>query len=330
MAERVNLGDVYARVTAKIVADLEAGTAPWHRPWSAGHTEGRIVRPIRHDGTPYRGINTIMLWAEAQAKGYARSQWMTFQQAKTLGGSVRKGEHGTLVVFASSFVKTETNDAGEDNDRTIPFLKGYTVFNVEQCDGLPPRFGDAPVAPSVPIGERIAAVEAFVEATGADVRHGGGRAYYATHQDFIQMPAFEIFEDPESYAATKLHELVHWSGHESREARVFGKRWGDEFYAGEELVAEVGAALLCADLGVAAEPRADHASYLASWLKVLKADSRAIFGAARSDIKSLHKCGGFSFRNETNLRNTSKCFRPLGDALSRTIVRLRRSCQRHA
>ena len=143
-----------------------------------------------------------------------------------------------------------------------------------------------------PVAERIAAVETFVSNTQAVVRHGGNRRYYAAHQDFIQMPHFETFEDPERYASVKLHELVHCTGHEAREARTFGKRWGDETYAAEELVAELGAAFLCADLGVSCEPRPDHASYVASWLKVLKSDNRAVFGAASMAQKAADRLHG--------------------------------------
>jgi antirestriction protein ArdC len=176
--------------------------------------------------------------------------------------------------------KTETTDSGEEIERDIPFMKGYTVFNAEQVDGLPPQFYAAP-PPPLPAFERIDTAERFTKATGADIRHGGGRAYYAVDADRVQLPPFETFRDAESYYATLLHELTHWTRHETRLAREFGrKRWGDAGYAAEELVAELGAAFLCADLGVTPEPRDDHAAYIASWLDVLKSDKRAIFTAA--------------------------------------------------
>jgi len=273
--------DIYQTITDTIVQQLEAGVRPWHRPWSAAHSEGRIVRPLRANGVPYQGINVLMLWAEAVEKGFARSIWMTFKQAKELGASVRKGEHGSLVVYADTFRKTETVEAtGEAVERDIPFLKGYTVFNVEQIDGLPERFSETP-APVLDPVKRIAHAEAFFAATGAQVHHGGNRAYYAQATDRIQLPPFECFEDAESYYATLAHECVHWTKHESRLNRDFGgTRWGDDAYAAEELVAELGAAFLCADLALTPDIREDHAAYIGHWLTVLKNDKRAIFTAA--------------------------------------------------
>jgi antirestriction protein ArdC len=176
--------------------------------------------------------------------------------------------------------KTETGDDGDEISREIPFLKGYTVFNCEQIDGLPEQFYARPAAPP-PVFHRIADAERFAAATGADIRHGGNMAFYAIDADRVQLPPFESFADPESYYATLLHELTHWTRHASRLAREFGRqRWGDEGYAAEELVAELGAAFLCADLAITPEPRGDHASYIANWLTVLKNDKRAIFTAA--------------------------------------------------
>ncbi len=271
--------DVYERVTARLIAYLEEGTRPWLKPWSVTHTEGRISRPLRHNGTPYRGVNVVLLWCEAIEKGFESSQWMTYRQAQELGGQVRKGETGSLVVYADRFTRTETDDRGEEHERSIPFMKGYTVFNVAQIDGLPEQYRPAPCPPLPPM-ELHQAAEDFFARTGAALRHGGTRAYYAPALDYIQLPPPETFKDAESYAATKAHELIHWTGHKSRNAREFGKRYGDDAYAFEELVAELGAAFLCADLGITPEPREDHASYLAHWLKVLKKDKRAIFSAA--------------------------------------------------
>lgn len=272
--------DVYARVTGKIIADLEQGTRPWLKPWNAEHAAGRITRPLRHNGTPYHGINVLMLWGEAMAKGFACPIWMTYKQAQEMGAQVRKGEHRSLVVYADRFRRTETNDRGEDIEREIPFLKGYTVFNCEQIEGLPAQY-TAPAAPVLDPVQRIASAEGFFAATGAVIRHGGNRACYAVQADSVQMPHFETFRDAESYYATLAHEMTHWTRHPSRLDRDFGrKRWGDEGYAAEELVAELGSAFLAADLGLVPEPREDHASYIVSWLKVLKDDKRAIFTAA--------------------------------------------------
>jgi len=271
--------DVYARVTAKIVEDLAQGVRPWARPWNAGHAAGPVSRPLRANGTPYRGINVLLLWAEAQDKNYTAPIWMTYKQAQGIGAQVRKGETGSLVVFADSLTKTETNDKGEETERQIAFMKGYTVFNVEQIDGLPAHFTTPAVIPASPL-PRLEAAEAFFAATSADIRIGGNRAFYAPGLDRVQIPPRDSFRDAESYAGTLAHELTHWTSHESRLNRALGKRFGDHAYAAEELIAEMGAAFLCADLGIAALPRPDHAEYIAAWLKVLQADNRAIFTAA--------------------------------------------------
>ncbi len=271
--------DVYKRVTDRIITDLEQGVRPWQKPWNAEHTEGRIVRPLRHNGTPYRGINVLLLWTEAMAQGFASPTWMTFKQADALGAHVRKGEHGGLVVYADRFTKTKTDDTGEQIEEEIPFMKGYTVFNVEQIEGLPEQYYMKPTEPPEPV-IRIEHAEAFFAATGAIIKHGGNRAFYTRHADRIQMPPRESFINPEGYCATLTHELTHWTAHPSRLERQLGKRFGDHAYAAEELIAEMGAAFLCADLAITPEVQPDHAQYLDYWLKVLKSDNRAIFTAA--------------------------------------------------
>lgn len=273
--------DIYQRITDQIVADLERGVRPWHKPWNAEHAAGRITRPLRAGGQPYNGINVIMLWSAAMAQGFAAPIWMTFKQAKEMGAHVRKGEKGNLVVYANTITKTEENErTGEEEERNIPFMKGYTVFNVEQIDGLPAHFHAPAEAPFDPV-QRNQTAETFFRSTGADIRHGGNQAYYTVTHDYVQMPPFETFCDAQSYYATLAHECTHWTRHEKRLERDFGrKRWGDEGYAMEELVAELGAAFLSADLDLTPEPREDHAAYIASWLRVLKDDKRAIFTAA--------------------------------------------------
>ena len=272
--------DIYTRVTTRILAGLEKGVRPWIKPWSVEHAAGRITRPLRHNGIPYRGVNVLLLWGEALEKGYAAPLWMTYKQSQELGAQVRKGEHGSLVVFADRFTKTETNDQGESVERAIPFMKGYTVFNVEQIEGLPAHFYAQPVNP-LPLSDRIEHADRFVKATGAAIHHGGNQAFYAPSRDTIQLPPFEAFKDKESYYSTALHELTHWTKHETRLDRDFGRqRFGDEGYAREELVAELGSAFLCADLGITPDIREDHAAYLGHWLKILKDDKRAIFSAA--------------------------------------------------
>ena len=272
--------DLYTRVTDAILADLERGVRPWLQPWNAERAAGRIARPLRAGGQPYKGINVLMLWTAAMNQNFAAPIWMTFRQAKELQGNVRKGAKGSLVVYADRITKTETAEDGQENERDIYFLKGYTVFNVEQIEGLPPRFYAAASPPLDP-AQRSASADRFFAGTGAAIRHGGNRAYYAPEPDYVQMPPFASFTDAESYYSTLAHELTHWTKHPTRLDRDFGRRtFGDAGYAREELVAEIGAAFLCCDLGITPEPRDDHAAYLDHWLGVLKADKRAIFQAA--------------------------------------------------
>lgn len=273
--------DLYTRITDAILAQLETGVRPWTQPWAGA---APVSRPLRHDGTPYSGVNVLLLWAEASARGFQASTWMTFRQALALGAHVRKGETGSTVVYASTLAQAADDAEAEDEVRRIPFLKAYTVFNVEQIDGL-----EAALAPPAPVvinpDDRIAQVEAFFTATGAEVRHGGAAAFYRPSSDHVQMPAFEAFRDAESYYATLGHECVHWTGHPSRLARDFSRT--RHAYAREELVAELGAAFLCADLGLTLEPREDHAAYLASWLEVLRGDKRFIVSAASQAQKAV-------------------------------------------
>lgn len=272
--------DVYQRVTTKIIEELERGVRPWHKPWNAAHAAGRITRPLRHNFTPYKGINILMLWAAAETSGYQCPVWLTFQQAKELGGHVRKAEKGSPVVYASTFKKTDTNEEGDEIEKEIPFLKQYTVFNVEQIDRLPEHFYQK-ASPTVGYLERIEHVEQFVANTKAKVRYGGKEAYYSLERDAIHMPPRESFDDMEGHAGILAHELTHWTRHPSRLNRDLGrKRFADAGYAMEELVAELGSAFLCADLKITPEVREDHACYIANWLTVLKNDKRAIFTAA--------------------------------------------------
>lgn len=286
--------DIYQKVTDKIIADLEQGQLTWLKPWSAGNMDGRIVKPLRHNGMAYSGINVLMLWGAAMEEGFLSPYWMTFKQAKELGAHVRKGERGNPVVYANTIIKTEEQEDGGEEERTIPFMKAYTVFNVEQIEGLPDHYYTKP-EPVIDPAQRIDHAEAFFAATGADIRHGGNRAYYSSGSDHVQMPVFERFRSPEAYYATLAHELTHWTKHKSRLDREFGrKRWGDEGYAREELVAELGAAFLCAGLALTPEADANHAAYIDGWLSVLKNDKRAIFSAAAHAQKAADFLHGFS------------------------------------
>lgn len=280
--------DIAADVTARIVAQLESGVAPWVKPWKIGSTGGSGI-PSGLDfptnaltGKRYRGANILLLWVTTVDRGYSDARWVTFKQAKTLGGCVRKGEKGTAVVFWRFLEREETNPTtGKLETRKVPMLRVYTVFNVQQCDGLSV---EAPVV-SAPDAGAPSAVDALVERHNIALRHGGGSACYTPTLDVISMPKPEQFTDRANYDATLLHECVHWTGHASRLDRQLGKRFGDEAYAVEELVAELGAAFACAQFGIAGQLQ--HAEYLGHWIKVLKSDKNAIFTAASQAEKAL-------------------------------------------
>jgi antirestriction protein ArdC len=270
--------DVYTRVTSQIVNAIEQGAGTWRMPW---HTSGKFAfSPINVTSKkPYRGINTVCLWAAAQAKRYERGEWATYQQWQERGAQVRKGEKATLVVFWKF-----ANDSGESQEGSeqpsassshLLFTRGYSVFNAAQVDGYTPK---ADVG--TPLLERIEHAEQFFQQIGADLRHGGNQAFYSPASDHIQMPPFQAFAENIPYYSTLAHEHTHWTATASRCDRQLGKRFGDSAYAAEELIAELGAAFTCAHLGLSTEPREDHAQYIQSWLRVLKADSKAIFSAA--------------------------------------------------
>ena len=279
MAERKR-DTIYQEVTDRIIAELEAGRVPWVQPWGAPDTKAGLGLPknARTERT-YSGINILILWGEVIAKGYACQNWLTFRQAKELGGSVRKGERGTTVCYADRFIpKAElerAREAGEEPD-AVPFLKRYTVFNVDQCEGLPERV----YIGATPLSERQATPQAerLIEATGADVRIGGSRAFYAPSEDYIQVPPQPAFFEQINFYRTCFHELGHWTGHASRLARELSGGFGSKPYAREELVAEMASAFVCASLGIV--PTVRHADYIGSWLEVLREDNRAVFRAA--------------------------------------------------
>jgi antirestriction protein ArdC len=281
--------DMYQIITDQIVGLLEQGVRPWTRSWGGNDA---FSRPLRHNGQPYSGVNVLTLWATAQLKGYTSATWMTFNQAKQLGGFVRAGEKGALVVY----FEPKVANAGTADEQRYAILKSYTVFNTEQIDNLPEKFQPKAPVEMVVSHERIEHADAFFDALGMKVSHGGTKAYYMPSQHRVQMPEFESFFTAEAYYATKMHEAVHWTKHETILDRKFeSDRWGDEGYAIEELVAELGAAFGMADLNLVNHPREDHASYIAHWLKVLKNDKKAIFTAARhaeAAIKKLHEIAG--------------------------------------
>jgi antirestriction protein ArdC len=201
--------DLYQSITQKIVDQLSQGVRPWQCPWNATSAFGPPSRPLRSNGKRYSGVNVLVLWLEAQLRSYSIPVWITFRQAKELGGSVKKGEKSTTVVYANSFEKTETNaDTGEEEKRNIPFLRAYPVFNVDQVSGLPEHFY-ARQQPSRNLEERLDAVEEFFKAFPIEKRHGGNRAYYSPSEDYIQLPPYDSFADRSSYYATLSHESIH-------------------------------------------------------------------------------------------------------------------------
>lgn len=274
--------DIYQEVTDTIVAALELmqqdpkALAPWRKPWKGGAARGSGFPRNGATGREYNGLNVILLWATANARGYSSDCWYTFKQATEKGGKVRKGEKATLVTFWKQLrIREKDETTGETQNKRIPLLRYFYVFNADQIDGLPTP---PPPAPR-PILERLEEVEAFVAATGARWREvEQNRAYYAPGADEIVMPTLPQFESKEAFYSTLLHELTHWSGHSSRLNRDFSGRFGSEAYAREELVAEIGAAFLCARLDI--EGSLQHPQYIANWLEVLKNDKKAIFGAA--------------------------------------------------
>lgn len=280
--------DLHQEVTDKIIAALEAGAGSWERPWTRGTAAGAPHNPTT--GAVYRGVNVLSLWMAGSSAGYATSEWASYRQWAGKGAQVRGGETGTHIVYAGSSVgkDREAKPDGEVVDgKRFSFLKCSTVFNAAQVDGYVPVPRELPT-----LAERLAHVDEFIANTKADVRHGFDAAYYAPHLDFIAMPDRESFlpvreaTATETYYGTYLHELVHWTKQPKRCDREFKVRFGDELYAAEELVAEIGAAFLCASLGISTQPRADHAAYVASWLRVLKGDKKAIFTAASAATKA--------------------------------------------
>lgn len=280
--------DIYARVTNKILADLEQGNLTWRKPWNSEQMAGQVMRPLRWNNIPYTGINTLMLWGTAAEKGYALPYWMTFKQAANLKANVCKGEKGEQVVYADRLTREEESPNGETKINHIPFLKTYTVFNASQIEGLPPSYYQIPkTVSSADTPDRIEKLEAFFTQTKADI-YTGIKACYLQATDRIQMPSFESFETATDYYAVLAHELTHWTKHPIRLNRDLGrKQYGDEGYAKEELVAELGACFLGADLGFEPIPEQHHAAYIQSWLKVLKEDKRFIFSAASHAQKAV-------------------------------------------
>ncbi|RZN34378.1 zincin-like metallopeptidase domain-containing protein [Bradyrhizobium sp. Leo121] len=281
--ERASL---YDDITNKIIAELEDGRLPWVQPWDTAAAKAPLAMPRNASSRRgYSGINVLILWSAVIEHGFPGQSWLTFRQALSLGGNVRKGERGTTVVYADRFIpdneKKRARETGEDA-QAIPFLKRFTVFNTAQCESLPEELTVHVPLPAPDLIEPR--LEALIKATGIDFRIGGNRAFYAPEPDFVQVPPPQAYFEPINWHRTVLHELGHATGHPSRVGRDLSGSFGTKKYAFEELVAEINAAFCCASLGIV--PTVRHADYIGSWLEVLREDNRAIVRAASQASKA--------------------------------------------
>jgi antirestriction protein ArdC len=284
---------LYDEITDKIIAELEVGRVPWVQPWGTAAAKATLSMP-KNASTDrfYSGVNILLLWGSAIENGFTGQSWLTFRQALSLGGHVRKGERGTMVVYADRFVpsdeKRRAAETGEEA-QAIPFLKRFTVFNCDQCDELPSEIATAASPP--PPGLIEPRVEALIKATDIDFRIGGNRAFYVPVEDFVQVPPPQAYFEPINWHRTALHELGHATGHRSRLNRDQSGSYGTKKYAFEELVAELAAAFGCASLGIV--PTVRHSDYIGLWLEVLREDNRAIVRAASQASKAADYLLGF-------------------------------------
>ncbi|WP_118976728.1 ArdC family protein [Taibaiella koreensis] len=276
--------DIHQTVTNTIIAQLEKGTPPWQKPWNAGLVSPYTMPKNVTTGNKYRGINIPLLWISAAAQDFTTQEWASFNQWKAQKEHIARGQKGTMIIYYDTFEREQDGEI-----KKIPFVKTSYVFNRCQLTSYTP---DAQPQPEpAPLVERIAKVDTFIANTKAIVKHGGNRAFYAPAIDSITMPFQERFIDTatrtatEGYYSVLLHELTHWTGHKSRCDRLGNSRFGSKPYAFEELIAELGSAFLCAELEITNAPKSDHASYIASWLQVLKDDKKAILTAASEATK---------------------------------------------
>ena len=282
----LNRASLYQEITDKIIGQLEAGSVPWVQPWGTTAAKASLAMPKNAaTSRSYSGINVLILWIAVIERGFSCQRWLTFRQALGLGGHVRKGETGTTVVYADRFVPDRERERAQETDdepQAIPFLKRFTVFNVDQCNGLPEGVAASP--PRIETDVILPCAQALIEASGIDFRIGGSKAFYHPTHDFVQVPPPEAFFEPVNWHRTALHELSHASGHASRLNRDLTGPFGSKKYAFEELIAEISAAYLCATLAI--EPTVRHADYIGSWIEVLREDDRAIVRAASAASKA--------------------------------------------
>jgi antirestriction protein ArdC len=275
---------LYGEVTNRIIAELEEGRVPWVQPWDAA----RCPVTMPHNGVTgrvYSGINVLILWAAGTGGGYASQRWLTYKQAEKAGGNVKRGEKGTVICYADRFTPSDEAQKAQSEERdalTVAFLKRFTVFNIDQCEGLAIAPADAAGVPD-PVMANLEA-DAIIQRSGADFRIGGREAYYAPGEDFVMVPPQVAFPDPINWYRTALHELGHWTGHTSRLNRDQSGRYRSAKYGREELVAEMASAFMCASLGIT--PTVRHGDYIGAWLAVLREDEKAIFRAASAASKA--------------------------------------------
>ncbi|MBB4837004.1 antirestriction protein ArdC [Sphingomonas kyeonggiensis] len=288
---RTNRESLYAEVTARVIAELEQGRLPWVQPWDSAAC-GCTMPHNAGTGRRYSGINVLILWAAVIEGGYASQRWLTYRQANALGGNVRKGERGTTICYADRFTPKDEAERARSEDREarqLAFLKRFTVFNIDQCEGLPDKVTALPAMATE--RETIPLAEAVIAATGADFRIGGSEAYYSPPHDYVQVPPQAAFPAPINWYRTALHELGHWTGHASRLDRNQRGGFGSADYAREELVAEMASAFTCASLSIS--PTVRHSDYIGAWLAVLREDEKAIFRAASAASKAADYLLGF-------------------------------------
>jgi antirestriction protein ArdC len=298
--------DVYSEITNTIVSELEKGVMPWVPNWDSPMP----CRPMRATEEPYRGINVLLLWMAAAKAGFQSPYWFTYRQVATLGGFVRKGEKSSAVVYVGSMAKTERDEEGEETEREVAFLRQYAVFNLQQTERMPERYHGRTNGPSWPISESeaVEVVDRFFTNTGAEIVIGPVIPHYSILSDRVHMPPLTAFKSANDYYATLAHEMTHWTGHPSRSPRDFRAIIGSPAnYAREELVAELGAAFLCADLELSLQPREDHAEYIATWLKILRNDKRAIFQASAMAQRAVDYLHGLQFSEPIGKDSLARC-----------------------
>lgn len=279
--------DIHQQVTDTIIQQLEAGTVPWHKPWKGDDNRFFPIPKNFTTGNKYRGINILLLWSSAIAHDYPTQEWGSFKQWQENKEAVRKGEKGSMVVYYDILEKEVDGEI-----KKIPFIKSSVVFNRSQLASYNPSDNEATLN-AVPLIDRLEQVDTFITHTGANIEHKNNTACYIPSADKICMPFPEAFINTEActategYYSTLFHEMTHWTGSKERLDRIGGKKFGDENYATEELVAELGAAFLCAEFEITSAPKENHASYIAGWLKALKDNKHCVFMAASEASKAM-------------------------------------------